>query len=222
MPLFFRAAPSFPSFPSNDNASFHFHSNACILYSGLGITGGVHRLWAHRSYDAHWSVRIFMMLINSMANQGSIYHWSRDHRVHHKYSETDADPHNAMRGFFFAHMGWLYVKKHPEVIKAGRTLNYADLEADPVVMFQDRLDPWFALFMCFVLPGLVAKHAWGEEFWHGFWVAGALRYCCVLHFTWFVNSAAHMFGDHPYDHKSWPSENPFVSICAIGEGWHNW
>ena len=43
-----------------------------------------------------------------------------------------------------------------------------------------------------------------------------------MHFTWFVNSAAHMFGDHPYDGKSWPSENPFVSICAIGEGWHNW
>ncbi|CAN0547966.1 unnamed protein product, partial [Laminaria digitata] len=83
--------------------------------SGVGITGGVHRLWAHRSYDAHWSVRVFMMLINSMANQGSIYHWSRDHRVHHKHSETDADPHNAKRGFFFAHMGWLYVKKHPAV-----------------------------------------------------------------------------------------------------------
>ena len=117
----------------------------------------MHRLWAHRSYDAHWSVRVFMMLINSMANQGSIYHWSRDHRVHHKYSETDADPHNAKRGFFFAHMGWLYVKKHPEVIKAGRTLSYADLEADPIVMFQDSMDPWFALFMCFVLPAMVNR-----------------------------------------------------------------
>lgn len=190
--------------------------------TGLGITGGVHRLWAHRSYDAHWTVRVFMMLINSMANQGSIYHWSRDHRVHHKYSEQDADPHNATRGFFFAHMGWLYVKKHPEVIKAGRTLNFSDLEADPVVMFQDSLDPWFALFMCFILPALIGKYWWGEDFWNAFWVAGALRYCIVLHFTWLVNSAAHMFGDHPYDHKSWPAENPFVSICAIGEGWHNW
>ncbi|CAM9125873.1 unnamed protein product [Phaeothamnion confervicola] len=190
--------------------------------AGLGITGGVHRLWAHRSYNAHWTVRTFLMLCNSMANQGSIYHWSRDHRVHHKHSETDADPHNAQRGFFFAHMGWLFVKKHPEVIKAGRTLDFSDLEADPVVMFQDRLDPWFALFMCFIAPGLVASYGWGDSFWHGFWVAGALRYCIVLHFTWLVNSAAHMFGDHPYDVTSWPSENPLVSICAIGEGWHNW
>ena len=79
------------------------------------------------------------MLMNSIANQGSIYHWSRDHRVHHKYSETDADPHNATRGFFFAHMGWLYVKKHGDVVKAGRELNFDDLKADPVVMLQKKV-----------------------------------------------------------------------------------
>lgn len=44
---------------------------AYILWpiSGLGITAGVHRLWSHRSYDAHWSVRLFLMLANSIANQ---------------------------------------------------------------------------------------------------------------------------------------------------------
>jgi len=162
------------------------------------------------------------MLINSIANQGSIYHWTRDHRVHHKHSETDADPHNAQRGFFFAHMGWLYVKKHPDVIAAGRTLDFSDLKNDKVVVFQDKLDPWFALFMCFVFPALVAKYCWGENFWVAYWVAGALRYCYVLHCTWLVNSAAHMFGDHPYYYTSWPAENPLVSFFAVGEGWHNW
>merc|ERR1719253_2053190 len=73
-----------------------------------------------------------------------------------------------------------------------------------------------------VFPALVAKRGWGESFWPAFWVAGALRYCIVLHFTWCVNSAAHFFGDHPYDFESWPAENPFVSLAAIGEGWHNW
>eukprot|EP00636_Phaeomonas_parva_P017508 CAMPEP_0118857584 /NCGR_PEP_ID=MMETSP1163-20130328/4620_1 /TAXON_ID=124430 /ORGANISM="Phaeomonas parva, Strain CCMP2877" /LENGTH=333 /DNA_ID=CAMNT_0006790909 /DNA_START=156 /DNA_END=1157 /DNA_ORIENTATION=+ len=190
--------------------------------SGLGITGGVHRLWAHRSYEGGHIVRCFLMLCNSIANQGSIYHWARDHRVHHKYSETDADPHNATRGFFFAHMGWLYLKKHPDVVKAGRELDFSDLKADGYVMFQKNLDPWFTLFMCFVFPALVAQHFWGEAFWPALWVAGALRYCCVLHFTWLVNSAAHIWGDHPYDPDSHPAENPLVSIAAIGEGWHNW
>ena len=189
--------------------------------TGFGITGGVHRLWSHRSYKASFSLRVFLMLINSIANQGSIWHWARDHRVHHKHSETDADPHNATRGFFFAHMGWLFVKKHKDVIEAGKKLDFSDLAEDWTVKFQKAGDPWFALFMCFVFPALVAM-TWGENFWNAYWTAGALRYVVVLHATWCVNSVAHFYGDHPYDNNSWPAENPFVSIGAIGEGWHNW
>ena len=72
---------------------------AVVLFqgSGIGITGGVHRLWSHRSYKAHWILRTFLMLLCSIANQGSIYHWARDHRTHHKFSETDADPHNVRK-----------------------------------------------------------------------------------------------------------------------------
>ena len=194
----------------------------CAFRSGFGITVGVHRLWSHRSYEAAYPVRLFLMLCNSIANQGSIFHWARDHRVHHKFSETHADPHNAMRGFFFAHMGWLFVKKHPEVVKAGRNMDFTDLAEDSLVMFQKRFDPWFALYMCFVMPAQVASHFWGQDFWTAFFVAGCLRYCVVLHFTWLVNSAAHLYGDHPYDVVSYPSENPFVSFCSVGEGWHNW
>lgn len=191
------------------------------VLTGLGITAGVHRLWSHRSYKANFPLRVILMLLNSAANQGSIWHWARDHRVHHKHSETDADPHNATRGFFFAHMGWLFVKKHKDVIEAGKKLNFDDLVEDSTVMFQKKLDPWFALFMCFVFPGLVST-LWGDNFWNGYWVAGALRYVCVLHFTWCVNSAAHLYGDHPYEPSMWPAENTLVSIFAVGEGWHNW
>jgi len=196
---------------------------AFILWpiSGIGITGGVHRLWAHRTYKASFPLRVYLMLANSMASQGSIWHWSRDHRVHHKHSETHADPHNARRGMFFAHMGWLLVKKHKDVVEAGKKLNFDDLANDPVVVFQRRFDPWFNLFMCFVFPGLVCM-LWGDNFWNGYWVAGALRYVFVLHMTWLVNSAAHFFGDHPYDPSIWPAENSLVALGSLGEGWHNW
>lgn len=107
--------------------------------SGFGITVGVHRLWSHRSYEAAYPLRLVLMLCNSIANQGSIFHWARDHRVHHKFSETDADPHNATRGFFFAHMGWLFVKKHPDVVKVGRELDFTDLLEDSLVMFQKKV-----------------------------------------------------------------------------------
>ena len=159
-----------------------------------------------------------------IANQGTIFRWCRDHRVHHKYTETNADPHNATRGFFFAHMGWLYLKKHPDVTAAGHSMDFSDLLDDPVVRFQRRYDSgsWFALYLCYVMPAQVACYGWNEQFWNAFFVAGALRYCFVLHVTWMVNSAAHLYGDHPYDVLSYPAENPVVSWFALGEGWHNW
>ena len=65
-----------------------------FAWTGTSITGGLHRLWAHKSYKAHWLLRIYYMIGTSIANQGSIYLWVKDHRIHHKFSETDADPHN--------------------------------------------------------------------------------------------------------------------------------
>ena len=111
----------------------------CHFFGGAGITMGAHRLWAHRSYKATWPLRFILMLANCMAAQNHILEWCRDHRVHHKFSETDADPHNAKRGFFFSHIGWLLQRKHPDVTTKGKTLDLSDLYADEIVMFQRRL-----------------------------------------------------------------------------------
>jgi len=73
-----------------------------------------------------------------LLDQNDIYEWCRDHRVHHKFSETDADPHNAKRGFFFSHMGWLCLKKHPDVFVKGSSVDLSDLLLDPVVKFQKK------------------------------------------------------------------------------------
>lgn len=83
-------------------------------------------------------MRIMLIIFNTIAFQNSVYVWARDHRVHHKFSETDADPHNATRGMFFSHIGWLMCKKHPEVKAKGKTIDMSDLEADPIVMFQHK------------------------------------------------------------------------------------
>merc|ERR1712029_801183 len=120
------------------------------------------------------------------------YHWARDHRVRHKYAETDGDPYNAMRGFFFAHIGWLYVKKHPEVIRVGKELDFSDLQEDSVVMLQKKLDPWFALYACFVFPAQVAVKFWGESFWPAFFCRGrpALSSCSAFHLACHQRSAS--------------------------------
>ncbi|KAM9832530.1 acyl-CoA desaturase [Neosynchiropus ocellatus] len=194
----------------------------CFLISALGITAGAHRLWSHRSYKATLPLRIFLGVANSMAFQNDIFEWARDHRVHHKYSETDADPHNAVRGFFFSHIGWLLVRKHPDVIEKGRKLELTDLRSDKVVMFQRKYYKLTVLLMCFFVPMSVPWYFWGESLWVAYFIPALLRYTLVLNATWLVNSAAHMWGNRPYDQNINPRENKFVTFSAIGEGYHNY
>lgn len=77
-------------------------------------------------------------------------------------------------------------------------------------------------FWCFIFPALVPWYYWGESYSTGFFVCGILRYILVLNSTWFVNSAAHMWGNKPYDRHINPAENFFVVFGAIGEGYHNY
>jgi stearoyl-CoA desaturase (delta-9 desaturase) len=157
-----------------------------------------------------------------MAFQNDIIEWSRDHRVHHKFSETNADPHNATRGFFFAHCGWLMVRKHPQVKERGKLIDISDISSDPVCAFQRKVYVPSVALMCFVIPTVIPWYFWGESAWLAYFVSGVLRYTLVLNATWLVNSAAHLWGNKPYDKHINPSENVFVSFGAIGEGFHNY
>lgn len=197
---------------------------AYILYvlGGIGVTAGAHRLWSHRSYKAKWPLRLILAYYQSMALENSIYEWSRDHRVHHKYSETDADPHNALRGFFFAHVGWLLCRKHPDVKSKGKQIDLSDLIADPIVRFQHNYYMPSVLLSCFIIPTLIPYLLWNETFYNSFYVCALLKYVVTLHCTWLVNSAAHMWGRRPYDKTINPSENKIVSFLAMGEGFHNY
>ncbi|KAJ8680143.1 hypothetical protein QAD02_015930 [Eretmocerus hayati] len=197
---------------------------AIIMYwvGQIGITAGTHRLFSHRSYKAKWQLRLLLMLMDSSAYQGSIFHWARDHRVHHKYSETNADPHNAKRGFFYSHVGWLLVRKHPDIAEKGKGIDLSDLTEDPIVLFQDRHYWKIMPVMCIILPTVIPVYFWQETWMNAYHVAGGLRYLLILNSTWLINSAAHLYGNKPYDRFMNPSENKFVSIMATGEGWHNY
>ncbi|XP_068152280.1 acyl-CoA Delta-9 desaturase [Drosophila tropicalis] len=193
-----------------------------MFLGGLGITAGVHRLWSHKAYKAKLPLRIFLMLCQSLAFQNSIWEWTRDHRVHHKFVDTHADPHNSRRGFFFAHMGWLMCKKHPDVTSKGKQIDMSDIEQDPVVMFQKKFYFIIMPICCFVLPMLFPYYCMGTSLRVCFFTCSILRYTFSLHGTWLVNSAAHFYGMKPYDVNISSVNTKLVSTITFGEGWHNY
>ena len=192
------------------------------ILGAFGVTAGAHRLWTHRSYKARLPFRILLMILDSVALQNSILVWARDHRLHHKFTETDADPHNANRGFFFAHVGWLLMLKHPQVVIKGRHLDVSDLRNDPVIMFQFRYYLPLCVFFSAILPIFIAWYCWNETVHVAFFFVFVFRYVVALHCTWFVNSAAHLWGSRPYDKHSKTADNTFVCFAACGEGYHNY
>jgi len=186
--------------------------------TGIGITAGYHRLWAHRSYSATLPYRIYMSLTGAGAFEGSIKWWSRGHRAHHRYTDTDDDPYSAHRGLFWSHIGWMLFKE--ETKPSMRKIDVSDLMKDPVVRIQHQFYPYIALTMSFIFPTLVAGLGWGD-YAGGYFYAGVLRLVVVHHATFCVNSLAHYLGDQPFDDRRTPRDHILTALVTMGEGYHN-
>ncbi|KAI0342323.1 delta9-fatty acid desaturase [Trametopsis cervina] len=184
--------------------------------TGLGITAGYHRLWAHRAYNASLPLQYFLAIAGTGAVEGSIKWWSRGHRAHHRYTDTELDPYNAHKGFWWSHVGWMILKPRYKIGVA----DVSDLSKNPVVRWQHRWYIHLIIGIGLVLPMAVAGLGWGD--WKGgFFYAGAARLCFVHHSTFCVNSLAHWLGDTPFDDKHTPRDHFITALATIGEGYHN-
>ncbi|KAJ1522181.1 hypothetical protein ONE63_002491 [Megalurothrips usitatus] len=189
--------------------------------SAESVLLGAHRLYTHRSYKATFPLRLLIVLWQTVSSQNCLWVWVRDHRQHHKYSDTNADPHNASRGFFFSHIGWLMVRKHPSVFEAGRRVDMSDIEADKLVMFQKKYYNILYVLLSILFPTVVPVWLWNETWWNSFFLSFITRTFVVLNIAWLVNSWAHLYGTHPFNNDILPSESRLVSFLTFGEGWHN-
>ncbi|KAJ8718942.1 hypothetical protein PYW07_016498 [Mythimna separata] len=187
-----------------------------------GITTGAHRYFTHRTFKATPLCRAILLTLQTLAGQNCMFIWCRDHRLHHRYSDTDGDPHNSKRGFFFCHIGWLMHKKHPYVIELGRKIDMSDMQADWMVMFQKKYYYPLYFFLALFIPMWVPVHFFGEHWLDSLFFCYFFRYVFSLNATWLVNSAAHLYGTRPYDQNLQPVESWFVSFMTLGEGWHNY
>ncbi|XP_046456689.1 acyl-CoA Delta-9 desaturase-like isoform X2 [Daphnia pulex] len=200
---------------------FYLCFTSAALTATLIWAGGAHKLWCHRAFKANLPLRVLIAVAQTVAHQGDIYTWSWEHRVHHKFSDTDADPYNSRRGFFFSHIGWMMCQKHPEFTRMEKTIDVGDLLQDPVVVFQRKYYTSLAWMLCYAMPAAVPWYFWGESLTTAFFVASMFRYVFTLHATWLTNSAGHSWGKRPYDKQINPSDSLLAASFSLGE-WHNY
>ncbi|KAJ5629450.1 Acyl-CoA desaturase [Penicillium herquei] len=179
---------------------------------------GYHRLWAHKSFRAHIALRYFLAVVGAGMIQRSIKWWVRSHRAHHRYTDTELDPYNARKGFWYSHIGWLLFRQ--DDIMSQWDVDISDLENDPVVEWQDRYYIPLSNFMAFIVPGFIAHVGWRDLSGGLFW-AGIIRLNVSLHFTFLVNSLAHWAGSRPFSTRTTARDNPLVVLITLGECYHN-
>ncbi|MCG7562209.1 MULTISPECIES: fatty acid desaturase [Pseudoalteromonas] len=190
----------------------------CMFYAGMSITAGYHRLWAHKAYDVHPVMQVFFALGGAFALQNSALHWSSDHRIHHgQVDDPIKDPYAATRGFWYSHIGWMLRDYQGD--SYGDYSNARDLQRNKIVMWQHKHYLKLVLLTNIGIPlllGLMLGDIIGMLL-----LAGVLRLVLSQHFTFFINSLAHIWGKRPYTEKNTARDNGFLALLTYGEGYHN-
>jgi stearoyl-CoA desaturase (Delta-9 desaturase) len=190
----------------------------CLGYCGMSITAGYHRLWAHKTYDAHPALQWFYAIGGAFALQNSALHWSSDHRVHHKFvDQNDKDPYSAQRGFWFSHIGWM-LREYQSNTYADYS-NARDLQNNKIVMWQHKNYLVLTVATNFGIPLFLG---WLTDSYIGMLLSvGVLRLVLSHHFTFFINSLAHIWGNQPYTDQNSARDNGILAFLTYGEGYHN-
>jgi len=189
------------------------------LAGGFGVTMGYHRLLTHRSFQTPRPMEYFLTLLGLLANQGGPLRWVATHRVHHRHSDEEGDPHSPRDGAWWSHMLW-WMPYVPALDDDVHYRHYVlDLLKDPV---HRSLDRWHA-----VIPLALAGLLYGTgEAWGGVglsWVVWGIfvRTTFLYHATYLVNSATHMWGYRSHPTKDDSTNLWWVAVLTLGEGWHN-
>ncbi len=191
----------------------------CLGYCGMSITAGYHRLWAHKTYDAHPILQVIFAIGGAFALQNSALHWSSDHRVHHKFVDNnDRDPYSAKRGFWYSHIGWML--REYQAYRYNDYNNVRDLQNNKIVMWQHNNYLLLTVLTNFGIPlllGVLTGNIIGMLL-----SAGFLRLVLSHHFTFFINSLAHIWGSQPYTDENTARDNGLLAFVTYGEGYHNY
>ena len=200
-----------------------------VMYvaTALGVTVGFHRLFTHRSFETSWAIQFIFAALGSMAAEGPLLKWVAIHRRHHQHSDTHDDPHSPhhegqgifglVRGFWFAHLGWIFKPDPPNLARYVQDLRQSALLRQVSALFP----VWVAvgLLIPAVLGGVLTG-TWSGAILGLVW-GGLARIFLVHHVTWSVNSVCHLWGGRPYQTGDHSRNNFLFGILALGEGWHN-
>jgi fatty-acid desaturase len=183
-----------------------------VLAENVGIAMGYHRLLTHRGYSTPKWLEYCITTCGTLALQGGPIYWVAVHRMHHKYTDKEGDPHSPRDGKWWSHMGWIMngsLRNQTATLK-----QYApDLTRDGYYVW---LSKYHGIPLTAVGLTLFAFGGWPWLLW-----GAVLPVTVGFHVTWMVNSVTHLWGTRRFSTTDDSRNNFGVALLTGGEGWHN-
>lgn len=207
----------------------------------LGLEVGYHRLFSHRAFKASEPVQAMLAIWGAITVQGGVVHWVAQHRIHHRYSDHDGDPHSPhvltsnveivanggnsanpglpslIRGLWHAQIGWVLEGNVPNVAFWAK-----DMLRSPVIARINQLQQvWVVtgILLPAVLDGLITQSWMGAL--RGLLWGGFVRVFISQHTLGSTNSLGHLFGNRLFRTKEHSTNNIWMAIPSMGQAWHN-
>ncbi len=195
--------------------------------TALGIEAGFHRYFSHNAFKGNTATTWLLGIFGSMAAQGPVLFWAATHRKHHAFTDIEGDPHSPLihgknitgrvKGFAFAHVGWLFANELASWAKFAPDL----IRRREMIKINQSYMVWVVLGLALpaLLGGLIGG-SWEAAF-NGFIWGGLFRIFLLDHVTWSVNSICHILGSKPHKVKDNSRNLAILCIPSVGGSWHN-
>lgn len=178
-----------------------------FIFVNIGQEGGLHRYFSHRSYETTKFWENTLTILSIWALTGNSLGWVARHRTHHRYSDTEQDPHRASdswRTWFWLEPKTTY-NVNPSIVK--------DMLKNPIHKFTR--DHYFKIYWGGVI---LTALLFGPKFTLYFVLTtGAFD----IHSSGLVNVFCHKYGYRNYDTNDTSTNNTWVNVWVKGAGLHN-
>jgi stearoyl-CoA desaturase (delta-9 desaturase) len=173
------------------------------------VTAGYHRYFSHRSYSMGRVAQFVFAVGGATAVQKGPLWWASHHRAHHRYTDTDRDPHSPQRGFWWSHVGWIMSDRFTatDMDEVQDLAHYRELRW---LDEHDWVAPWSLGVASFLIGG-----------WSGLVVGFFGSTVLLWHATFAINSIAHVLGSRRFATSDSSRNNAALAVLTLGEGWHN-
>ena len=181
-----------------------------VSCANISVMTGWHRYFTHRSFKASKWVDYFFLFFGSSIFTGSVLEWMSEHLNHHKFENDEIkDPTCIKKGFFYAHMGWIFYDQEIPLLKDNRK----------IVNWHHKNWLFLSFLSGIVIPFILYYLLFGSLL-NALLIGIFFRTFISQQMLFLVGSWAHVFGEKDNEGKTSATNSLFVSICCFGEGYH--